>query len=73
MTNKQIFDAQKVLTKLQGTPVRLYNQSGQSFWQVTYDNETYNLLLGVVTAVAELPIRSISTFPDEQDYRRERI
>ena len=73
MTNKQIFAAQKVLTKLQGTPVRLFNETGQAFWQVTYDNETYNMLLEVVTAVAETPIRTISTFPDEQEYRRERI
>ena len=61
MTNKQIVDAQKVLRRLEGTPVKIQNDSGQVFWQVTYDNETYNNLLNVVTAVASTPIKESYT------------
>lgn len=87
MTNKQIVDAQKVLRRLEGTPVKVQNDSGQVFWQVTYDNETYNNLLNVVTAVASTPIKESYTttyvnpnnLPPEatvisaMDYHRDRI
>jgi hypothetical protein len=73
VNNKQIFDAQKVLSKLQGTPVRLFNETGQAFWQVTYDDETYKLLLNVVSAVANTPIRSTYEVIEPQDYHREKI
>ena len=57
MTNKQIMDAQKVLRKLDSTPVKFYGKDGGLYWQVTYDNDTYNKLLNVVTAVANTPVK----------------
>lgn len=87
MTNKQIVDAQKILRRLEGTPVRLQNDSGQLFWQVTYDDRTYNDLLGLVVAVAQTPLKESYTttyvnpnnLPPEasvisvMDYHREKI
>lgn len=87
MTNKQIIDAQKILRKLEGTPTKFYREDGEAFWQVTYDNETYNNLLNVVTAVANTPIKESYTatyvnqnnLPPEvpvisvMDYHREKI
>ena len=84
MTNKQILDAQKVLSKWRGTPVKMLEEHGQTYWQITFDNETYGLMLNVVTSVAETPIkeiyaptytqtRSYSTFNPEADYRRDKI
>lgn len=61
MTNKQIVNAQKILRQLEGTPVRLQNDSGQVFWQVTYDDKTYNDLLNVIVAVAQTPIKEVQT------------
>ncbi len=57
MTNKQIIDAQKVLSKWRGTPVKMLEEHGQVYWQITFDNDTYGKMLSVVSAVAEMPIR----------------
>lgn len=57
MTNKQIMSAQKVLRKLEGTPVKFYREDGEAFWQVTYDNATYINLLDIVSSVANTPIK----------------
>ena len=75
-------DAQKILRRLDSTPVRVQNSSGQVFWQVTYDNNTYNDLLNVVTAVAKTPIREYSqpvqpiretVYESVIDYHRDKI
>lgn len=74
-------DAQKILRRLDSTPVRLQNSSGQVFWQVTYDNNTYNDLLNVVTAVAKTPIKEYTyqqpardtMYESVIDYHRDKI
>lgn len=63
MTNKQIVEAQKLLRKLDGTPVKVYNEQGNVFWQVTYDNDTYSSLINVLEAVAKLPIKEYTVYP----------
>ena len=78
MTNKQIVDAQRVLRQLEGTPVRVTNDNGQIFWQVTYDDGTYRDLLNVVTAVARIPVKETSIVRDTAiesvvDYHRDKI
>lgn len=80
MTNKQIMDAQKVLRRLEGTPVKIQNDKGMVYWQVTYDNDTYSNLLNVVTAVANTPIKEVYTQPIRDityesvvDYHRDKI
>lgn len=57
MTNKQIVEAQKLLRLFEKTPVKVYNNHGDVYWQVVYDNETYNSLMNVVESVAKMPIR----------------
>lgn len=64
-------DAQKVLRRLEGTPVRISNKEGQVFWQVTYDNDLYNDLLNVVIAVAKIPIKDINTTTYSGAYTRD--
>ena len=80
MTNKQILSAQKVLRRLEGTPVKFYGDSGKQYWQVTYDDITYRELLSVVTAVANIPVKEINTQPIRDtafesitDYHRDKI
>lgn len=52
MTGKHIFEAQKVLRLLDGTPIKV--DGDRKYVQVTYDMETYNSLLSVLFAVANL-------------------
>lgn len=80
MTNKQIMDAQKILRRLEGTPVNVYGDNGKVFWQVTYDDDTYRDLLNVVTAVARIPVKEVYTQPIRDtefesitDYHRDKI
>ena len=82
MTNKQIVEAQKLLRKLDGTPVKVYNEQGNVFWQVTYDNDTYSSLINVLEAVAKTPIKEYTTSTNSlyslyqqpsKDYHREKI
>ena len=77
MTNKQIMDAQKILRRLESTPVRLCSDDGHTFWQVTYDNETYNDLLNVVSAVAKIPVKETFVrdvvYESVVDYHRDKI
>lgn len=54
MTNKQILMAQQMVRKLDGIPIRI--SENRKTVQVTYDMDTYNLLLGTLTAVAEMQI-----------------
>lgn len=77
LTNKQIVDAQRVLKRFESTPVKFIREDGVSCWRVTYDDDTYNLMLGVISAVAEMPIRELET-PTEiassvVAYHREKI
>lgn len=80
MTNKQIIDAQKVLSKWRGTPVKMLEEDGRVFWQITFDNDTYGKMLSVVSSVAEMPIKEVyqTTYREPQfnpitDYRRDKI
>ena len=83
MTNKQIVDAQRILRRLEGTPVRFTNSNGQVFWQITYDDDTYRSLLNVVGSVASIPIKEVHTntqptvrdtaFESVTDYHRDKI
>ena len=78
MTNKQILNAQKVLRKLESTPVKVYRGDGTVCWQVTYDNETYRDLLNVVTTVANIPVKEPTFVRDTAyesvvDYHRDKI
>lgn len=61
MTNKQIIDAQKVLSKWRGTPVKMLEEHGQVYWQITFDNDTYGKMLNIVATVAELPLQDSYT------------
>ena len=63
MTNKQIVEAQKLLRKLDGTPVKVYNEQGDVYWQVTYDNSTYSSLINIIETVSKLPIKEYATYP----------
>ena len=63
MTNKQIVEAQKLLRKLESTPVRVQNEQGMMFWQVTYDDSTYRMLLKILTDVASIPIKEYDYTP----------
>jgi hypothetical protein len=83
MTNKQIVEAQKLLRRLDGTPVKVYNEQGEVYWQITYDNATYNSLVNIIEAVAKTPIREYTTNTNSlpnlyyqqptTDYHREKI
>ena len=85
MINKQIIEAQKLLRKLEGEPVKVYNEQGTTFWQVTYSNESYNSLLNIVEAVAKTPIKEYTAYPQQTystyaqpnatpiDYHREKV
>ena len=68
MTNKQIFMAQKILRKLDGTPIRM--SGDRKTVQVTYDMDTYNNLIDVIMAVANTPIVETYELPG---YHRDRI
>ena len=63
MTNKQIIEAQKLLRKLEGEPVKVFNEQGITFWQVTYSNESYNSLMSIVESVAKTPIKEYANYP----------
>lgn len=63
MTSKQIIEAQKLLRKLEGEPIKVYNEQGTTFWQVTYSNEAYNSLINIVEAVAKTPIKEYTVYP----------
>ena len=63
MTNRQIVEAQKLLRKLEGEPVKVYNEHGECFWQVTYSNDSYNSLINIVEGVAKTPIKEYSSYP----------
>ena len=81
MINKQIMEAQKILRKLDGTPVKVYNDHGEVFWQVTYDDNTYNTLLNILDSIAKTPIKEYYNMPSypqptyypPADYHREKI
>ena len=84
MTNKQIIEAQKLLRKLEGEPVKVYNEQGTTFWQVTYENDTYCSLINILESVANTPIKEYSSYPQPTytpysqhvftpDYHREKI
>lgn len=60
MTNRQIVEAQRILKRLEGTPVRIDKEHGETFWQVTYDDDTYNKLLSLVEAVAKTPMKEVN-------------
>lgn len=73
MTQKQIVDAQKLLRKLESTPVKFYNESGIPYWQVTYDNDTYNALLGIISDIARTPLYTQTQFELGENYHREKV
>lgn len=80
MTNKQIIDAQKILRRLEGTPVKVCSDSGQVSWQVTYDDGTYRTLLNLLTTVATIPIKESketfvrnTAYESVVDYHRDKI
>ena len=69
MTNKQILTAQKILRKLDGIPIKVTND-GRSIIQVTYDLDTYNMLLGTLSDVAAMPMAEPL---DSSGYHRDRV
>lgn len=73
MTQKQIVDAQRLLRKLESTPVKFYGESGIQYWQVTYDNETYNALLGIISDIARTPLYTQTQFEVTENYHREKV
>ena len=85
MTNKQIVEAQKLLRKLDGETVKVFNEQGTTFWQVTYTNESYNSLLSIIESVANAPIKEYNSYPqptysnyaqsiaDSTEYHREKV
>ena len=71
-------DAQKILRRLEGTPIKVINESGNIFWQVTYDDETYRNLLNVVGTVSRIPVKEPTFVRDTVyesviDYHRDKI
>ena len=56
LTTKQIADAQKFIQRLKSTPVKIINEHGDIFWQVTYSNQDYLELLNILTGIARSPI-----------------
>lgn len=71
--NKHIIEAQRILKRLEGTPVRVQREHGETVWQVTYDDDTYNNLLTVITEVANTPLREAPIPQAIIDYHREKI
>lgn len=76
--NKQIIEAQHLLRKLEGAPVRLSVENGDNYWQVTYDDSTYRSLVDLVVAVSQLPIKESPVIRDTyyesiSDYHRDKI
>lgn len=57
IADSQIVKAQKVLRKLDATPVKLLRGDGVVCIQVIYENDTYNDLLSVLNSVATEPLR----------------
>lgn len=68
MTNKQILMAQKILRKLDGIPIRVTDD--RTTIQVTYDLDTYNMLLGTLSEVAAMPMAEPL---DSSGYHRDRV
>ena len=76
MLNKHIVEAQKVLKRLDGTPVKFLGGDGKQHWQVTYDDDTYNSLIGVLEAVAHTPMKEyVESAPviELPEYHRNKI
>ena len=73
MTQKQIVDAQRLLRKLESTPVKFYGANGKQYWQVTYDNDTYSALLSVISDVAKTPMLTQNSFDVVENYHREKM
>ena len=73
MTQKQIVDAQRLLRKLESTPVKVSGVGGKVYWQVTYDNETYKSLLGILSDIAKTPIYTQTQFEMTENYHREKV
>ena len=74
LTDKQIMKAQRVLRKLDATPVKLTRGDGVICFQVTYDNTTYNELLSVLNDVASEPLRcQAEPIISIADYHREKV
>ena len=73
MTNKQIIDAQKVLSKWRGTPVKMFEEHWKTYWQITFDNDTYGKMLSVVSAVAEMPMQDTytTTYTPQRTYPKQ--
>lgn len=75
MTNNIIVKAQKVLRKLEGTPIVVQPDNSV---RVTYDYDTYSALFEVLVAVSKESIREIDlpeyTYPKSiTEYHREKI
>lgn len=64
MTDKHVLEAQRILRMLDGTPIRM--DGDRKIVQVTYDYGTYNALLSILFAVANLNER-------REDYHRNKI
>ena len=73
MTNQHIIDAQRVLKRLESTPVKVEREHGETVWQVTYDDDTYNKLLNVITEVAKTPLREAPIPQAIIEYHRDKI
>ena len=56
INGKHIIAAQKLLRKLESEPVKVSNEQGTAFWQVTYSNNSYIELLKIIEAVANTPM-----------------
>ena len=74
MLSRHIVNAQKVLRKLEGTPIIVKPDNSV---QVTYDSETYKMLLEVIVACSEERVEVEESRPLERpvmpSYHRERV
>ena len=76
MTHKTIMQAQKVLRKLEGTPIIVKPDNSV---QVTYEHETYSALFEVLVAVSKEQLgesETVAPSPYAQsitEYHREKV
>lgn len=77
MLNKYIMSAQKVLRRLEGTPIIVKPDNSV---QVTYDYDTYSALFEVLVAVSKETVKDTDTYspivkelPKPEDYHREKV
>jgi hypothetical protein len=73
VTQKQIVAAQKILRRLDKTPIKLMRADGKVCFQVTYESDMYNDLLNIIETVADTPLYNQTTFDTPINYHREKV